>query len=529
MGYDSKLKPPVSLRIDYAPSSKQYEVWKSLQPECPYCGGEIIQQIHGVDLKGQPTYHPICKHCGTTNIPQFILMGGAAGGGKSYTMASWVISSCMRWSDIKMAIARKTLKSLKGSTFNTVKMLMKKWGLKQDVHYKINNLEGIVTFWNDSQIILLEMADLPSDPDFNRFGSMEITGAAVDEVSEISERACEVLFSRVRYNVHNTFKVPKMVMSTNPCLGWVRDRFVQDEEGNPIECKEGEQYIPFTVDDNPDAGFRSTYMAALDKISDPAVKARLRYGNWDFVESNEAAAYWNFDGNKHLVTGLKEKAYNPLKPIILSWDFNVIPHMSVLAFQLDYENKKIYILEELLGKPKSKNNNTPQLARDIANKYLLENHMGGLVITGDPAGRARSTQTEDGVNNFTIITNEMKNTNLKPTTKLLNKQPPLAVRLEFVNSVFTGYDGWQILIDMRCRKLTEDLIYQKKNQDGTKNKKMVTDPSTKVKYEKYGHLSDSLDYVLCLFLNDSWTRFRNRHRTILETTEASVYGVFDFF
>lgn len=44
-----------------------------------------------------------------------------------------------------------------------------------------------------------EMADIPSDPNFERFGSSEYTIAMVDEVSEISERAVEVLFSRLRW------------------------------------------------------------------------------------------------------------------------------------------------------------------------------------------------------------------------------------------------------------------------------------------------------------------------------------------
>ncbi len=31
-------------------------------------------------------------------------------------------------------------------------------------------------------------------------------------------------------------------------------------------------------------------------------------------------------------------------------------------------------------------------------------------------------------------------------------------RLEFINSVFNGYDGWEVWIDLRCRRFTEDLI-----------------------------------------------------------------------
>ena len=128
-------------------------------------------------------------------------------------------------------------------------------------------------------------------------------------------------------------------------------------------------YVPFTVFDNPNKAFVATYRASLDKISDKVTRERILYGNWDFIETNEVAAYWNFDGNLHLIDNLKEKIYNPLKPIVLSWDFNVAPYMSCLALQIDYEGKNIYVLEEILGRAEDKENNTPKLADKISRKY----------------------------------------------------------------------------------------------------------------------------------------------------------------
>lgn len=461
------------------------------------------------------------------DIPEIILLGGAAGGGKSLVLSAWLIATCMRYSNVRMAVARKTLKSLKESTVNTIKWLLREWNLVEDKHYHINNLEGHITFWNGSRIVFMEMADNPSDPSFMRYGSIELTGVAIDEVSEISEKAVEVLFSRIRYNLDNSLKVPKLAMSTNPCLGWVRSRFVQDDEGNPVQCRLNERYIPFTVFDNPDPKIRATYLAALDKITDEATKQRLKYGNWNWVEGNVMAAYWNFDGSKHLVDGLREKVYDPMKPLISGWDFNVAPYMSELEFQINYDKKEIYILEENLGKPENKENNTPKLAAKIKEKHIQRQHLGGIIITGDPAGLARSTQTEEDVNNYTIIVDNMKNAVLRPRVKLLPKQPPQATRLEFVNALLSGYGGWKILVDLRCRKFTEDMVYQQKNSDGTKCKKKVLNPKTKGKEEKYGHLSDILDYVLVLFLNDVWKRFQNQ-KSDIETFTGTVYNAFEY-
>lgn len=435
-------------------------------------------------------------------------------------MSVWLVSCCIRFPDFRAVIARKTLKSLKESTWNTVRRIVKDWGLLEEVNYKVNNLAGTLTFWNGSVIIMLEMADLPSDPNFERFGSIEISAAGIDEASEVSQRAIEVLFSRIRWKVHETLKVSKMLMTTNPTTNWIRSRFVQDDEGNKVLTREGEFYVPFSVFDNPDIAFRQTYEAALNKISDQATKERLLYGNWDFVEANDMVIYNRFDGDRHLTLNLKEKVYDPTRPLITVWDFNVAPMMSVLTAQIDYDRKKVYILEEMLGRPEDKENNTPALSRKVREKLYRDKHIGGVDVTGDPAGLQRSTTSEDGVNNYSIILDTLGSGVLRPKLKLLKKQPPQVVRCDFVNGVFEGYNGWELLIDIRCRKLTEDLIYQVRNDDGTKSKKKVTDPKTGVKYEKYGHLSDCLDYLLCFYLRDDWNSFKNGkdgHITVLST------------
>lgn len=516
--YDVYIRTKINPELVYLPRKKERAKYE-------FNGGvsELGKRIVDVEYIGKQT-----SRCITVDDPSGLYVtDNFTVTHNSYLGSSWIISSCMRFENIRAVVGRKTIKSLKESTFNTIKTIMKNWGLKEGENYKINNLEGTVTFWNDSVIILKELVDLPSDPNYERLGSSEYTIAFIDEVSEISERAIEVLFSRLRWRVHETFKTPRMMMSTNPCVTWVRSRFVQDDEGNPITPREGEAYVPFSVFDNPDVRFRMTYEAALNKITDRATRERLLYGNWDFVDTNIMAAYSSFNGEKHLVSNLKEKVYDPLKPIVSSWDFNVSPFMSTLSLQIDFDRKKIYVLDEVLGKPENKENNTPALAKKIKDKYLNEKHAGGLLITGDPAGLARSTQTEEGVNNYTIILSNINSPILRAHKKLLGKQPPQVARLEFINSLFDGYDGWEILIDLRCRKFTEDLIYQKKNADGTKSKAKVTDPKSGIKYEKYGHLSDCFDYALCLLINESWSRFRNSRKT-LETTATPIYGTFSY-
>lgn len=442
----------------------------------------------------------------------------------SYIGSAWVVSSCIRFPGIRAVVARKTIKSLKESTLVTIKKVMKEWGLVEDVNYCINNIENTITFWNESVILLKEMADLPGDIDFSRFGSIEVTIVFVDEASEISERAADVMFSRIRWKTAETFKTPKMFMSCNPAACWLRSRFVQDDDGNLVKCRDGEMFVRFSVFDNPDESFRRIYEASLNKIKDNATRERLLYGNWDFIDSNSMALYKGFSGEKHLISNLKESIYDPLRPLILGFDFNVFPFMTCLISQIDYDMKSVYILEELLGRPKDKLNNTPKFSQYVLNHLAEMKHIGGAIITGDPAGLQRNTQTEDGVNNYTILMSALrKNPLLRPELRLLQKQPSQKNRTEWINELFNGLDGWNIFIDLRVRKLTEDLVYQLRNEDGSKNKKKITDPETGVKYEKYGHCSDVFDYLLCTMLTNSWKKYQrgNSLDKILHTSTIS--------
>lgn len=448
----------------------------------------------------------------------------------SYLAACWLIMMCIRYEGVNMFVARTTLKSIRESTWKTIKNVMKDWGLVQDVHWSENMPLGFIKFWNDSVIQMVELSPSNLDPDYQRLGSSEYTGGYIEEAGEVDEKGASVLISRIRYKVYETTVAPKCLLGSNPSLNWIKSRFVYDDEGEPVECAEGDLFVPFTVYDNPNAQFRMAYIQNLMRIKDVALRERLLNGNWLWVDSNDAAAYWSFSGEKHLQIDTKSQYYDQLKPIVLSFDFNVLPYMSCLAMQFDYNQKKVYVFEEILGTPKEKTNNTPALARKITRKVLTEGHLGGLVVTGDPAGLARSTQTEENTNNFTILLNEMSAPQLHAVQKVLTTQPPQIQRLEFVNAILDGFDGWEVIIDMKCNKFKEDLIYQRKNQDGTKEKKKVSDVKLKIKYEKYGHLSDCFDYALCYFLSDEYIKFKKKQKETPEivSVEQTPYNTFNW-
>jgi PBSX family phage terminase large subunit len=468
------------MEVTFKPSPKQYRLW---------------QILHNKEQ-------------------ELILSGGAAGGGKSYTGCVWMVTMCLQYPDIRGVIGRKTLKSLKESTANTLFSILKQW----KVPYKFNQLESFLVFENGSKIIFKELATVPSDPNFERFGSSEFTIGFIDEVSEVDEKAVEVLRSRMRWKVAEYGLIPKLLMSTNPTMNWVRSRFVMADDGSDVVTAPDEAYVPFSVFDNPDVDFRKQYVKSLEKIRDTETRNRLLYGNWAYVEAKDDAAYHGFDGNRHLITNLKEQKYDSTKTLHLTFDFNLYPFVSCLAIQMDVDTKTIYVLEEILGLPKDKQNNTKGISAKVLEIY--GEHTGGVIIYGDPSNKKGDTRSEEGFNDYTIIGRELED--LDVTFKIPEFHPPVKTRLEFINEVFAKqYCGWKIYIDMRCRKFTEDLIYGPVDENGNKSKKKIMDAKLGQKYEQYHHLSDAFDYFMCMALRAFFAKYKKggRHDSKPMTTK----------
>jgi hypothetical protein len=101
--------------------------------------------------------------------------GGAAGGGKSWLGVAWIWFMANRYPGTKWFFGRKELTNLKKTTLATYyKFCMdRKIGKKQQG--KLNSKDNYIKFLNGSEILLLDMAYQPSDPMYQRFGSLELT------------------------------------------------------------------------------------------------------------------------------------------------------------------------------------------------------------------------------------------------------------------------------------------------------------------------------------------------------------------
>ena len=211
-----------------------------------------------------------------------LLYGGAAGGGKSYLLCCYAIITCLKYPGVRGLIGRSKLDALKKTTFLTFLDLCSQWNIKSGEHYTYNAQSNIITFYNGSSLILKDLFLYPSDANFDSLGSLELTFACIDEANQITEKAKNVLSSRLRYKLDEYGLIPKLYMSCNPAKGWVYGMYKESRDNTLPQHK---KFIQALVTDNKHIS--KHYTAQLNKL-DEISKARLLRGDWEYDDSKDA-------------------------------------------------------------------------------------------------------------------------------------------------------------------------------------------------------------------------------------------------
>jgi len=301
-----------------------------------------------------------------------ILFGGSAGGGKSFLGCVWLITNCITYPKTRWLMGRSKLKALKQTTLATFFDICSKWGLNAD-HYKYNQQSGEIQFWNGSVIILKDLFLYPSDPNFDSLGSLEITGAFIDEVNQITEKAKNIVASRMRYKLDEYNITPKLLMSCNPARNWVYDEFYKKDKEVKLEAYK--KFIPALVTDNPNISHH--YIEQLKKL-DLISRKRLLEGQWEYEDDNALMKYDNiidifqdynlsdddhkYFKNYYISCDVARKGKD--KAVIMVWaDFNVI----------EIHELNISLINEIVD-----------LINTLKTKYKINNRR--IVIDGDGVG-----------------------------------------------------------------------------------------------------------------------------------------------
>lgn len=231
-------------------------------------------------INPEPTYKQfLCLERLYDFETKYILFGGGAGGGKSWLGCLWILDMCLTYPGVRYFMAREELKSLKDTTVKTFFKVAKFYGVTDSFRYYEHY--SAIRFNNGSEVSLLELKFVPSDPLFERFGSTEYTGGLIEEAGKVHFNAFDTLKSRVGRQLNEKYNIPKKVLITcNPKKNWLYHTFYKPWKEGKLE--DGYAFIQSLARENNkiDKG----YLESLDEIKDLTLKKRLKFGEWDYED-----------------------------------------------------------------------------------------------------------------------------------------------------------------------------------------------------------------------------------------------------
>ena len=252
-----------------------------------------------------------------------VLYGGAAGGGKSALGCLWLIEMCQTYPGSRWLMGRSKLKSLKETTLNTFFELTSILNISEQFNY---NAQSNIIYWNNgAEIILKDLFLYPSDPEFDSLGSLEITGAFIDECNQVTYKAWQVVKSRIRYGLKKFNLNIKMLGTCNPSKNWTYKEFYKPNKDKSIRSyRKFIQALPTDNQHLPESYLQS--LLQLDKNS----RERLYFGNWEYdddpstlIDNDAIYDYFKPDhikqtGVKYMTIDVARKGED--KTVIRIWD-----------------------------------------------------------------------------------------------------------------------------------------------------------------------------------------------------------------
>lgn len=218
------------------------------------------------------------------NVTEEIAFGGNKGGGKSNLGASCIFHDALVYPETRYFIAREVLKDLRLHTVPTINELFASvWKIDINKYAKFNAQDNYYRCYNDSIVQFLECSAIPSDPLFERFGSMQWTRGWIEEGGEISDLAYKNLKLGIgRWKNDNYNLLRKLLITCNPKKNWIKYDFVEPWKAGTLPANK--IFIPSSVYDNKHR--QKGYEKVLEELTGTA-RQRLLLGNWDYDSDDD--------------------------------------------------------------------------------------------------------------------------------------------------------------------------------------------------------------------------------------------------
>lgn len=254
------------------------------------------------DTFGNDKQKEACRYWLDDSITD-IAYGGAKGSGKTFLGCNLIFSDAFTYPETFYFIARKQLNDLRKFTIPSIYEVFEKWKLN-DKYYHFNGNDNYFTLYNKSRVYLLEAKWMPTDPLYQRFGSMQMTRGMIEEGGEFCLEAksnLQASIGRWKNDVYNL--VPKLITTCNPSKNFLySDYYKKNKEGKLESWKRFIQALPTDNKRLPEG-----YLLNLERTLTKTQKERLLYGNWEYDDDPDLLvdydAICDIFSNEHATAG----------------------------------------------------------------------------------------------------------------------------------------------------------------------------------------------------------------------------------
>lgn len=446
------------------PTPKQHQAWQALKDNtCKVHCGRCAD----------------CFNCEDCKFLSFIFFGGGAGGGKSWFGCELTLTNCYFYPESRWFIGREERTTLMRSTFVTWNKVCKFHKIPPE-DWKLNGQYNYIEFINGpakgSRVDLLDLKYLPSDPEYDRYGSSEYTGGWIEEGQEVDFGAFDVLKSRVGRHLNQQYKLsPKLLTTLNPTKGWPYRVVYKPWREGTLPADYG--FIQSLYRDNPHTA--GQYGRQLDSLKSKVKRLRLKDGKWEYEDGEGALV--EYDSILDMFTNAVEDSKDKFMTVDVA---RFGDDKTVIYCWRGFEVYKIYIYEKQ-GTEQTEEK-IKQIAKDeqipFSHICIDQDGIGGGVV--DHLGGVKGFTANSSPLEIKDAQNKEKD---KPKPNYANLKSQCSYMLaDKINNhgiairtnIFTEVEG----VDNQSFKddLTEE-IEQIKEKDPDKDKKLQIIPKDEVK------------------------------------------------
>jgi len=394
---------------------------------------------------------------------------GGYGSGKTFAGSLLGLSLCFKYPGIRGLVGAQTFPLVRDTTLINYFEHLDRLKLQKGVHYDFCKTETRLIIFNKDNQPTSEILFRSFD-DESRLKSLNLGFVEIEEMSDISEAAFNMLLGRLRQS-----DIPRYRLfgHTNPecSKGWIYKNFIENPKPN---------YRLIIAPTTENIFLPEHFVEDLKNAYDP-----------EYYEINVLGNFGNY--SRGLVTkgfekdNLCEINYCPDMPLHISCDFNVDPMCWLLAHKTD---DKVFFFDEIV----LENTTTALTVQEFYSRYMF--HKAPVIINGDASGDYRSVSSE--LTNYITMRNQLKNLGFSVEIKIRPFNPQIKSRIAAWNAKMRNAKGeTSIFVSPKCKWLLYN-IHNLKYKEGSSLLELPSHYQVKSdRQAKFlGHPFDAASYIV---------------------------------